>query len=156
MMRRFSAFPETDFDLAVENGGVYDGPRNWYSKSPICVENSVEAGNEQTDPSGILVLVSRWTEWEKRFVGLGTNVEGPRKVGQIADFVDTNRRRRFAGGMGDTAGFVGGNRLGRDEAVVRAVAVVVAAAVTAVVPEERTAPVWFACVVGYRWIGLPL
>lgn len=156
MIKRFSAFPETDFGLAVENGGACDGPRNWYSKSLICVENSVEAGNEQTDPSGILALVSRWTEWEKRFVGLGTNVEGPRKVGQIADFVDTNRRRRFAGGMGDTAGFVGGNRLGRDETVAGAAAVVVVAAVMAVVPEERMALFWFACVVGYRWIGFPL
>ena len=50
VIRSFAVFPETDFDLAVENGGECDGPRNWYSRSRICGGNSVEAGNEQTDP----------------------------------------------------------------------------------------------------------
>ena len=86
----------------------------------------------------------------------GRNVEVGRRVGQSADFVDTNRQRRFAGGMGDIAGFVGGNRLVRDEAVAGAVAVVAVAAATAVVPEERMVLFSFVFVVGYRWIGLPL
>lgn len=79
-----------------------------------------------------------------------------RTVEQIADFVDTNRRRRFADGMGDIGGFAGDNRLVRGEAAARAVAVVAVPAARAVVPEERMGSFSFVFVVGYRWIGLPL
>jgi hypothetical protein len=93
---------------------------------------------------------------ETLFEARGRNVEVGRKREQIADFGDTSRRRRFAGGMGGTAGSVGGNRLVRDEAVAGAAAGVAVAAARAVVPEERTGLFLSAFVVGYRWIGWPL
>lgn len=90
-------------------------------------------------------------------MGLGKTVEADRKVGQIADFVDTSRRLRFGGGMEGIAGFAGGNRLGRDEAVAgAAVGLVAGVGGTAVVPEERMAQSLSVFSAGCRWIGLPL
>ncbi len=79
-----------------------------------------------------------------------------RKGEQIADFVDTNRRLHFAVGMGDIVGFVEGNRLGRDEAVVGAVAVVAGVGLTAVVPEDSLALSLSVFSAGFRGIVLPL
>lgn len=90
------------------------------------------------------------------FVDRAKTVEEDRKGEQIADFADTSRRLRFAGGMGDIVGFVEGNRLGRDEAVAGAVAVVAGVGVTAVVPEDRLAQSLSVFSAGFRGIGLPL
>ena len=89
-------------------------------------------------------------------MGPERSVEAGRTWEQIAGFVSTSRRRRFAGGMGGTAGSVGGNRLVPDGAVAGAAAVAAGAAARAVVPEERMELSWSACGVECHWIGLPL